>query len=108
MQKFQIALKYDLHVVCRCYRDENTSKESQEHIFGNFSYFRPLPADPGHESHQQNSKKAQKILKNAIFQKSIIFYRVAGNMIFGRKLALWTPESTQKPHIDPPTQYGFI
>ena len=36
---------------------------------------------------------------------------MSGYMIFGRKLALWTPESTQKPHIDPPsapTQYGFI
>ena len=29
-------------------------------------------------------------------------------MIFGRKLALWGPESTQKPYIDHPTQYGDI
>ena len=29
-------------------------------------------------------------------------------MIFGRKSALWTPESPQKPYIDHPTQYGYI
>ena len=28
---------------------------------------------------------------------------LAENMIFGRKLTLWTPESTQKPYIDLPT-----
>ena len=27
-------------------------------------------------------------------------------MIFGRKSALWGPESVQKPYIDHPTQYG--
>ena len=29
-------------------------------------------------------------------------------MIFGRKLVLWSPESTKKPYIDHPTQYGDI
>ena len=29
-------------------------------------------------------------------------------MIFGRKSALWTPESPQKAYIDHPTQYGYI
>ena len=46
--------------------------------------------------------------KNTIFENSIFFYKVAGNMIFCRKLALWTPESTQKPHIDFPTKYEYI
>ena len=50
----------------------------------------------------------QKIAKNAIFQNSKIFYIVAGNMIFGRKLTLWTPESPQKAYIDHPTQYDRI
>ena len=31
--KFQTTLKFDLDVVYKFYRDENTSKESQEHIF---------------------------------------------------------------------------
>ena len=48
------------------------------------------------------------MLKNAIFQKSMIFYIVAGNMIFYRKLAFWTFESTQKSYIDLPTKYDFI
>ena len=91
-----------------CHRYENTSKEFQEHIFDNNSSIRPLPADPGHESDWQNQENHQKVAKNAIFQKSIFFYMVAGNMIFGRKLALWGPESTQKPYIDHPTQYGDI
>ena len=38
----------------------------------------------------------------------MILYVVARNMIFCRKLALWTPESTQKPHIDLPTKYEYI
>ena len=37
-----------------------------------------------------------------------MFYVVAGNMIFGRKLTLWTPESPQKAYIDHPTQYDRI
>ena len=45
-------------------------------------------------------------MKNLIFQKSIIFYIVAGNMIFGRKSAFWGLESIQKPYIDYPTRYG--
>ena len=48
------------------------------------------------------------MLKNAIFQNSIIFFKVAGNMIFGRKFTLWTPESPQKAYIDHPTHYGQI
>ena len=91
-----------------CYRDEITFKESEEHISDNFLYARPLPADSGHILHQQKSKKSRKIIKNAIFQKSIFCDIVAENMIFGRKLALWAPESTQKPYIDLPTQYGYI
>ena len=76
-----------------CHRYENTSKESQEHIFDNILSVRPLPADPGHESDWQNQENHQKIAKNAIFQKSIFCYIVAGNMKFGRKLAFWTPKS---------------
>ena len=38
----------------------------------------------------------------------MILYVVVRNMIFCRKLAFWTPESTQKPHIDLPTQYEYI
>ena len=47
-------------------------------------------------------------VQNPIFQKSIIFYKVAGNMMFGRKSAFCVPESIQKPYIDHPTQYGII
>ena len=64
---------------------ENTSKESQEHSFDIISSVRPLSADPGHESDFQNQENHQKIANNAIFQKSIFCYIVAGNMIFGRK-----------------------
>ena len=38
----------------------------------------------------------------------MILYVVARNMIFCRKLAFWTPKSTQKPHIDLPTKYEYI
>ena len=56
------------------HRYENTSKESQEHIFDNISSVRPLPADPGHESDWQNQENHQKIAQNAIFQKFIFCY----------------------------------
>ena len=69
-----------------CHRYENTSKESKEHIFDNISSVRPLPADPGHESDWQNQENHQKIAKNAIFQKSIFCFIVAGNMISRRTL----------------------
>ena len=103
-----MALKCDLDVVYTCYRHENTSKEFQEYISNNFWCVRPLPADSGHILHQQKSKKSRKIIKKAIFQKSIFCDIVAKNMIFGRKLALWTPESPQKAYIDHPTWYGYI
>ena len=72
------------------------------------SCVRLLPANSGHILHQQKSKKSRKIIKNAIFQESIFCNIVAKNMIFGRKLAFWDPESTQKPYIDLPTWYGYI
>ena len=68
----------------------------------------PLSADPRHESDLQNQENHQRIAKNAIFQKSIFCYIVAGNMIFGRKWVLWTPESTQKAYIEHPTQFDHI
>ena len=108
MQNLQKALKCNLDVVYTCYRHENTSKEIQKYISDNFWCARPLPADSGHILHQQKSKKSRKIIKNAIFQKSIFCNIFAKNMIFGRKLALWAPESTQKPYIDLPTWYGYI
>ena len=43
-----------------CHRYENTSKESQEHIFDNISLLRSLSADPGHESDLQNQENHQK------------------------------------------------
>ena len=42
--KFQIALKFNLLMLYWCHRYENTSKESQEHIFDNILLVRPLPA----------------------------------------------------------------
>ena len=77
-------------------------------IFYQFGYFRPIPATIPHESDWQNQENHQKIAKNAIFQKSIFCYIVAGNMIFGRKCVLWTPESPQKAYIEHPTQFGHI
>ena len=67
LSKIQMILKIDLDIVYKLYRHENTSKESQEHIFCNFLYFRPLRADSGHILHQQKSKKSRKITKIDIF-----------------------------------------
>ena len=103
-----MAIKFDIIMLCKCYRHENTSKESKEYIFENFSFVRPLPADSGHHPDRKNRENHQKIEKIAIFQKSIFCYIVAGNMIFGRKSALWTSESPQKAYIDHPTWYGYI
>ena len=103
-----MVIKFDLMMLYKCYRHENTSKESQEYIFENYIYARPLPADSGHHSDRKNHENHQKIEKIAIFQKSIFCYIVAGNMIFGRKWVLWTPESPQKAYIDHPTQFGHI
>ena len=63
-------------------------------------HFRPIPATNQAGRITKIIKKSKKI---AIFQKSIFCSIVAGNMIFGRKSALWTPESPQKPYIDHPT-----
>ena len=93
----------DLSMLYRCYRHENTSKESKEYIFENIMCVRPLPADSGHQSGWKNHENHQKIEKIGIFRKSIFCSIVAGNMIFGRKMALWTPKSPQKPYIDHPT-----
>ena len=98
-----MAIKLDPIMLYKCYRHENTFKESQEYIFEIFICVRPLPADSGHQSGLENHENHQKIEKIAIFQKSIFCYLVAGNMIFGRKTALWTPESPQKAYIDHPT-----
>ena len=43
-----MVVDWDLIMLCKCYRHENTSKESKEYIFENFSRVRPLPADSGH------------------------------------------------------------
>ena len=72
------------------------------HISGRFW---PIPAM---NRINKNRKKSYNMSKNTIFQKSIFCYVVAGNMIFCRKLALWTSESTQKHHIDFPTWYDSI
>ena len=101
-----MTLKIDLDIVYRFYRHENTSKESQEHIFKIFSYIQVFPADPGHESHRPKSQKSLKNRKNQFFQKLIYCDIVSGNMNFGRKWVLWTLQSTPKPYIDLPTQYG--
>ena len=70
-----MALKCDLDVVYTCYRHENTSKESQEHISDNISCIRPLPADSGHRSHQQNPQNHEKITQKIDFSKiDILFY----------------------------------
>ena len=66
---FLPTLKFDLDVVYTCYRDENTSKEPQEYILNNFSYFWPLPADSGHDLHQQKSRKIVKYVKKYDFSK---------------------------------------
>ena len=109
LRKFQIAFKFNQMVLHKCHMYENTSTESQEQIFDNISSVRPLPADPGHESDLPNQENHQKkFAKNAIFQKSIFCYIVAGNMIFVRKWVHWTPESTQKAYIEHPTQLGHI
>ena len=101
-----MTLKIYLDVVYRFYSHENTFEDSQEHILKFFSYIRPFLADPGHESHRPKSQKSLKNRKNQFFQKSIYCDIVSGNMNFGRKRVLWTLQSTQKPYIDLPTQYG--
>ena len=98
-----MVIKFDLMMLYKCYRHENTSKKSQEYILENFPCVWPLPADSGHHPYRKNHENHQKIEKIAIFQKSIFCYIVAGNMIFGRKSAPWTPESPQKAYIDHPT-----
>ena len=88
-----MVITFDLDIVYKWFICEKTSKESEKYFFYNFRPIRPFPADFGHKSDHENQQKMQKIAKNAIFQNSKMFYVVAGNMIFGRKLTLWTPES---------------
>ena len=103
-----MVITFDLDIVYKSFICEKTSKEFEKYfflIFGRSGHFRPISAT---NQITKISKKMQKIAKNAIFQNSKIFYIVAGNMIFGRKLTLWTPESPQKAYIDHPTQYDRI
>ena len=83
-----------------------SSKNTFLSIFQGSGHFRPIPATNYIGQNRKNREKSPKIAKYSIFQKSMFFYIVAGNMIFGRKSAFWGPESTQKPYIDLPTQYG--
>ena len=83
-----MASKIDLDIVYRVYGHENTSKESQEHIFKILLYIRSFPAGPGHESHRPKSQKSLKNRKNQFFQKSIYCDILSGNMNFGRKRVL--------------------
>ena len=106
IQNVQTTTKFDLMHVYRCFGYENTSLEFKEHIFVKFMCFWPFPADSGHQWNREKSKNHQKMSKNAIFQKLIFCYVVAGNVIFGRKMTLWGPESPQKPYIDHPTSWG--
>ena len=89
-------------------RHLNSFKNTFLIIIGRFDKFRPIPAAIHIEKLRKNRENSQKIAKNAIFQNLKIFDIVAGNMIFGRKLTLWTPESPQKAYIDHPTHYGAI
>ena len=73
---------------------ENTSKESQEHIFDNISSVRPLPADLGHESDLQNQEKSSKNRQKCDFSKIDILFHS------GRKYDIWPeigPLDTGKP-----------
>ena len=74
-------------------------------IFHVSGHFWPIPATNQIGKNHENHQKIEKI---PIFQKSIFCCIVAGNMIFGRKLALWTPEKPHKAYIDHPTSYGYI
>ena len=69
-------------------------------IFHVSGHFRPIPATDRINKIHKITKKSP---KKSIFRKSIFCFIVAKNMIFGRKLAIWAPESTQKTYIDPPT-----
>ena len=71
-------------------------------IFHVSGHFRPSIRS---EKSRKSSKNRKKI---ASFEKSISCRIVVGNMIFGRKSALWTPERPQKAYIDHPTWYGYI
>jgi len=73
-------------------------------IVGGSGHFRPISATNYIGQNHENRKNREKCDFSIIH----IFYMVAGNMIFGRKSTLWGPESTQKPYIDHPTQYGVI
>ena len=82
-----MVVKFDLMRLYKCYRHENTSKESKEYIFEIFSCVQPLPTDSGHQSDRKNHENNQKIKKIAIFQKSIFCFIVAGNRPSGPRKA---------------------
>ena len=85
-----MVIKFDLMMLYKCYRHENTSKESQQYIFENYIYIyvRPLPADSGHHPDRKNHENHQKIEKKRDFSKiDILLYS-------GRKCDIW-------PEIDP-------
>jgi len=68
-------------------------------ILGGSGHFQPIPDNNFIGQNRKNREKSD-------FSK--ICYIVAGNMMFGRKLAFGGLESIQKPYIDHPTQYGVI
>ena len=84
--------------------DRKTLLNSLKNIFLAILYvsahLRPISATDRINKIPKNHEKSP---QNAIFRKSIFCSRVAKNMIFGRNLTLWAPESTQKPYIDLPT-----
>ena len=93
LSKFQIALKFDLMVLHKCHRYENTSKESQEHIFDNIyrsGHFRPIPATNQICKIKKIIKKSPKMrfFKNPYFViKWPEIWYLAGNGSFGPQKA---------------------
>ena len=94
-----MVIKFDLVILYKCYRHENTSKESKEYIFENFSFVRPLPADSGHHPYRKNHENHQKNRKNRDFSKiDIMLYS-------GRKYDIWPEIGPLDPGKPPESLY---
>ena len=98
-QHLRTALKHNLDVVCTCYRHENTSKESQEHIF---EYFGGVPAISGRSRPLIKSAKIEKIVKN---RKKCDFWKVDIFLYGGRKYDIWPEIGPLGPGKHPETLY---
>ena len=85
---FQKVIFFDVDELYGWYRYEKACKDIEEAIFESYMYHRPFPATI---YISKLCKISQNYQKNQFFRFFKLCPEVAGNVIYGRKSAIWDP-----------------